>query len=92
MTQVFNVPTWKWEDMNWDLVVGLPRTHKQNDSIWVTVDRLTKPSHFILVKSTFSMDEYPKLYLNEIVSLHGIPLSIISDKGAQFTSHFWRSL
>ena len=52
------------------------------------VDRLTKFAHFILVKSTYTAEEYEIIYINEIVSLHGIPLSIISDRGAQFTSHF----
>ena len=74
-----------------DFVVGLPRTRKQNDSIWVIVDRLTKSSHFILVKSTYTAKDYARIQINEIVSLHGIPLSIISDRVAQFTSHFWKA-
>ena len=74
-----------------DFVVGLPRTRRQHDSIWVVVDRLTKSAHFIPVKSTYRAEDYARLYIDEIVRWHGIPLSIISDRGARFTSHFWRS-
>ena len=74
-----------------DFVVGLPRTRRQHDSIWVIVDRLTKSAHFLPVKVSYSAEDYAKLYIKEIVKLHGAPLSIISDRGAQFTSHFWRS-
>ena len=82
-----NGPTWKWEDINMDFVVDLPQTCKKKDSIWVIVDRLMKYTHFILVKSTYSAEEYARLYFDEIVSFHGILLSIILDNGAQFTSH-----
>lgn len=73
----------KWEDINIDFVVGFPRTLRQNDSIWVVVDRLTKFAHLIHVKSTYLAEEYARIYIEEIVSLHGIPLSIFSDIGAQ---------
>ena len=55
------------------------------------VDRVTKSSRFLAVKTTDSAEDYAKLYINEIVRLHGVPLSIISDRGPQFTSHFWKS-
>ncbi|WMV38319.1 hypothetical protein MTR67_031704 [Solanum verrucosum] len=74
-----------------DFVVGLPRTRRQHDSIWVIVGRLTKSAYFLPVKVSYSVEEYAKLYIKEIVKLHGAPLSIISDRGAQFTSYFWRS-
>ncbi|XP_047260772.1 uncharacterized protein LOC124894066 [Capsicum annuum] len=60
-------------------------------SIWVIVDRLTKSAHFLPVRSDYTAEEYAKLYLKEIVRLHGVPLSIISDRGAQFTAKFWKS-
>ena len=91
MTQEIDIPTWKWEVINMDLIIGLPRTRRQHDSIWVIVDRVTKSSHFLAVKTTDSAEDYTKLYINEIVRLHGVPLSIISDRGPQFTSHFWKS-
>ena len=62
-----------------DLVVGLPRTQKQHDSIWVVVYRLTKSTHFIPAMSTYSTEGYVRIFIDEIVCRHGIPLSIISD-------------
>ena len=88
---MIEVPTWKWEVINMDFVVGLPRTRRQHDSIWVIVDRMTKSAHFIPVKSTYRVEDYARLYVDKIVRWHGIHLSIISHRGAQFTSHFWRS-
>ena len=74
-----------------DFVVGLPQTRRQHDSIWVLVDRLTKLAHFFTVKVSYSPEDYAKLYFREIMKLHGDPLSIIFDRIAHFTSHFWRS-
>ncbi|KAH0709204.1 hypothetical protein KY284_010631 [Solanum tuberosum] len=91
LTQVIDILTWKWEEVNMDFVVGFPRTHRQHNSIWVIVDRLTKSAHFLPVKVSYSAEDYAKLYIKEIVKFHGAPLSIISDRGAQFTSHFWWS-
>ena len=73
-------------------VVGLPKTLGMFDSIWVIVDRLTKSAHFILVKVTYNVQKLAKLYISKIIRLHGVPLSIISDRGTQFTSMFWRTL
>ncbi|KAH0781055.1 hypothetical protein KY290_000653 [Solanum tuberosum] len=70
---------------------GLPRSRRQHDSIWVIVDRMTKSAHFLSVKTTHSAEDYAKLYLQEVVRLHGVPVSIIYDRGAQFTAQFWKS-
>ena len=75
-----------------DFVVGLPKTLVKFDSIWVIVDRLTKSAHFIPVKVTYNGEKLAKIYISKIVRLHGVPLSIISDRGTQFTSMFWRKL
>ena len=75
-----------------DFVVGLPKTLGKFDSIWVIVDRLTKSAHFIPVKVTYNADVLAKLYISEIVRLHGVLLSIISDRGTQFTSKFLKTL
>ena len=75
------IPTWKWKDVNMDFVVGFPRTKRQYDLIWVIVDRLTKSAHFIPVKGTYSEEKYVRLYIKEIVRIHGVHLSIISDGG-----------
>ena len=86
--QDIDIPTRKWEDVNIDFIVGLPRTRNQNDSIWVTIDSMTKSAHFIPVKATYLAKDYDKLYLNEIVRMHVIPFSIILNKGSQFTYRF----
>ena len=89
MTQ--EVDTQKWDVINMDFIIGLPRTRRQHDSIWVIFDRMTNSSCFLAVKTTYSVEDYAKLYLTEIVRLHGVPLSIILDRGPQFISHFWKS-
>jgi hypothetical protein len=71
---------------------GLPRTPKGNDSIWVIVDHLTKIAHFILMRTRYGGDKLAKLYIDNILKLHGVPKSTVSDRRAQFVSKFWRSL
>ena len=75
-----------------DFVNGLPKTKKGNDSIWVIVDRLTKVAHFIPVRTCYGGDKLVQLYIDNIVKLHGVLSRIISDRGTQFTSKFWKSL
>jgi transposase InsO family protein len=70
----------------------LPRTQSGYDSIWVIMDRLTKVAHFIPVKTTYSKLQLAELYMSRIVSLHGVPKNIVSDRGTQFTSKFWERL
>jgi hypothetical protein len=74
-----------------DFVVGLPRTPKGNDSIWVIVDRLTEVAHFVLVKVTFGTEHLEKLYVEHILRLHRAPKNIVSDRGPQFVAKFWLS-
>src|SRR6266542_4192133 len=90
--QPLPVPTWKWEDIHMDFIVGLPRTLKGNDSIWVVIDRLTKTAHFLPVRTDFSARRYADLYVARIVSLHGVPRTITSDRGSTFMSYFWKHL
>ena len=71
-------------------LMSQPRTHHQHDSIWVIIGRMTKSAHFLLVHTSYSAEDYAKLYLKELVRLHGIPLFIISDRDTQFTSYFWK--
>ena len=75
-----------------DFVVGLPKNTKGHDVIWVIVDRLTKSAHFLPIKITYSLEQLAELYVRKIVRLHGIPISIISDRDSRFTSTFWRSV
>jgi transposase InsO family protein len=75
-----------------DFIIGLPRTRAGYDSIWVVVDRLTKAAHFIPVKTTYNSAVLAELYMSRIVCLHRVPKKIISNRGTQFTSHFWQQL
>ena len=72
-----------------DFVVRLPRTRASFDAIWVIVDRLNKSAHFLPVCTKFSLDRLAELYISEIVRLHGVPVSIVSDRDPRFTSRFW---
>ena len=75
-----------------DYIVGLPNNTQKHDSIWVIVDRLTKSAHFLLVHTTYNAKKYAEIYLDRIVCLHGIPKTIISDRGAQFVARFWEQM
>ena len=86
------VPIWKWEHITMDFVVGLPQTLRGLNVIWVIVDRLTKSAHFLPIKTTYTLDQLAQLYIDEIVRLHGVPVSIVSDRDPRFTSMFWKSL
>ncbi|KAK4400674.1 Transposon Tf2-11 polyprotein [Sesamum angolense] len=87
-----SIPEWKWEKITMDFVVGLPRTLRKHDAIWVIVDRLTKSAHFLPIRLGDSLDKLAELYVSEIVRLHGVPVSIVSDRDPRFTSRFWGSL
>ncbi|GJY23675.1 putative reverse transcriptase domain-containing protein [Tanacetum coccineum] len=86
------IPVWKWENITMDFVTKLPKTTFGQDTIWVIVDRLTKFAHFLLIKETDSMKKLTRQYLKEVVSRHGVSVSIIYDRDSKFTSHFWKSL
>ena len=75
-----------------DFVVGLQVTERKHDSVWVVVDRLIKSAHFLPVRTDYSLDKLAELYIKEIVRLHGIPVSIISDRDMRFTLRFWGKL
>ena len=75
-----------------DFVSGFPLTQKKHDSVWVIVDNLTKSAHFLPIQLDYSMDRLTDMYVSEIVQLHGIPLSIVSNRNPRFTSRFWKEL
>ena len=74
-----------------DFVTGFPTTRNRNDDVWVIVDRLTKSAHFLAIKKTDGVDRIVSKYIDEIVRLHGVPSSIVSDRDSKFTSHFWQA-
>ncbi|WOG89301.1 hypothetical protein DCAR_0208538 [Daucus carota subsp. sativus] len=87
-----SIPEWKWEKITMDFVTNLPKTRKGNDAIWIIVDRLTKSAHFLPIRWGCTLDHLAQRYVNEIVRLHGVPISIVSDRDPRFTSRFWKSL
>ncbi|KAK8934932.1 hypothetical protein KSP39_PZI014600 [Platanthera zijinensis] len=84
------IPEWKFDDISMDFVHGLPRSQQGNDAIWVIVDCLTKVAHFIPNRKEDGVEKLVELYVRNIVRLHGIPKSIVSDRDGRFTSKDWR--
>ena len=74
-----------------DFITQFPRTPQRQDAVWVIMDRLTNSAHFLAVKMTFTLEEFYRLYIRETVRLHGVTVSIVSDRDPRFTAHFWKS-
>ena len=91
LLQPLEVAEWKWEHVTMDFVTHLPRTAQGHDAVWVIVDRLTKSAHFLALRMTFTLERFCRLYIREIIRLHGIPVSIVSDRYPRFTAHFCKS-
>ncbi|GJU03255.1 putative reverse transcriptase domain-containing protein [Tanacetum coccineum] len=87
-----DIPQWKWDNITMDFVTKLPKSSQGYDTIWVIVDRLTKSAIFVPMRGMDPMDKLARMYLKEVVTRHGIPLSIICDRDPRFASNFWRSL
>jgi hypothetical protein len=88
LLQLLSVPDWKWDDISMDFIVGLPLTARKFNSIWVIIDRLTKSAHFIPVNTNYNVKKYAEIYVARVSCLHGVPKTIISDRGSQFVAHF----
>ncbi|GJY51294.1 putative reverse transcriptase domain-containing protein [Tanacetum coccineum] len=86
------IPRWKWENITMDFVTKLPKTATSQDMIWVIVDRLAKFAHFLPMREDNMLEKLMRQYLKEVVSRHGVLVSIISDRDGRFTSHFLKSL
>nr|GFB33639.1 putative reverse transcriptase domain-containing protein [Tanacetum cinerariifolium] len=86
------IPKWKWEKITIDFITKLPKTTNGYDTIWMIVDRLIKSAHFLPMRENDPMEKLMKLYMKEVVTRHGVPVSIISDRDGRFTSLFWRAL
>ena len=91
LLQPLEVAEWKWEHVTMDFVTHLPRTTQRHDAVWVIVDWLTKSAYFLAVRMTFTLERFCRLYIREIVRLHRVPVSIMSDRDPRFTTHFWKS-
>ncbi|KAA3483477.1 DNA/RNA polymerases superfamily protein [Gossypium australe] len=92
LLQPIMIPEWKWDRITMDFVSGLPMTPSKKDTVWVIVDRLTKSAHFIPVRTDYSLDKLAELYVSQILRLHGVPSSIVSDRDPRFTLRFWKRL
>jgi hypothetical protein len=90
--QQLDIPEWKWDHITMDFLTKLPKTPRGNDMIWVIVDRLTKNAHFLATREDAPLDKLADLYVKQIVSKHGVPLSIVSDRDSRFSSNFWQGL
>ncbi|GJW08538.1 putative reverse transcriptase domain-containing protein [Tanacetum coccineum] len=86
------IPEWKWEKITMDLVTKFPRSSGGYDAIWVIVDRLTKSAHFLPIREDYKTEKLARMYINEIVARHGVPVLIISDRDGRFASHLWQAL
>ena len=91
LLQPLEVAEWKWEHVTMDFMTHLPQTPQGHDAVWVIVDRLTKSAHFLTLPITFTLEKFCRLYIREKVRLHGVPVSIVSDRDPRFTVHFWKS-
>jgi hypothetical protein len=86
--QPLNIPAWKWEDTSKDFIVDLPLSAHKFDSIWMIIDHFTKCAYFIPVHTNYRVEKYTELYIAHILCLHGVPKTIISDRGPQFVAPF----
>jgi len=90
LLQPLPIPVWKWDHITMDFVVRMPQTQRHHDAIWVIVNQLSKSTHFLAIKEIFNAEQLVELYIREIIRLHRIPLSIVSDRDTKFAFRFWQ--
>ena len=91
LLQPLEVAEWKWEHITMDFLTHFPWIQRRHDVVWVIVERLTKSAHFLPVWMTFTLEEFYQLCIREIIRLHGVSVSIASDRDPRFKAHFWKS-
>jgi hypothetical protein len=92
LLQPLSILARKWDDISTDFIVGSPLTARKFNSIWVIVDRLTKSAHFIPINTNYNTQKYAEIYIARVFCLHGVPKTIISDRGSQYVARFWEQL
>ncbi|GKE27456.1 putative reverse transcriptase domain-containing protein, partial [Tanacetum coccineum] len=92
LLQQLEIPERKWKKITMDLVMKLPKSSSGYDAIWVIVDRLTKLAHFLPIREDYKTEKLARIYINEIIARHGVPVSIILDRDGRFASHLWQAL
>jgi hypothetical protein len=88
LLQPLSILEWKWDDISMDFIMGLPLMTPKFDSIWVIVDRLTKSARFIPINTKYRVEKYIEIYITHVLCLHGVPKTIISNRGSQFIALF----
>ena len=88
LLQPLKVAKWKLEHVTMDFVTHFPRTLGRHDAMWVIMDQLTKSAHFLVVRMTFTLEEFCRLYIREIIRLHGVTVSIVSNRDPRFIARF----
>jgi hypothetical protein len=90
LLQPFPIPEWKWEVVTMDFMMGFPRKGKLHYSIMVVVDKLTKDTHFIPLKTTHKAANVADIFMKEVARFHGIPKKLMSNRDPKFTSNLWK--
>ncbi|GJR06101.1 putative reverse transcriptase domain-containing protein [Tanacetum coccineum] len=86
------IPEWKWDRITTDFITKLPKSSSGYVTIWVIVDRLINSAYFLAIREDYKMEKLARLYIDDVVMKHGVPVSIISDRDGRFTSRFWQTL
>jgi hypothetical protein len=92
LLQPLSIPECEWDDISMNFIVGLPLMTHKFDLIWMIVDRLSKSTHFISIHTNYNVQKYAGIYITRVLCLHGVPKTIMSDRGSQFVTRFWEQL
>jgi len=89
---LFSVPSYSWQDVSLNFILGIAKTQKRHDSILVVVDRFFKMAHFIMYSKTSVASRVAALFFDHVIKLHELPKTMVFDKNVKFVSYFWQTL